>query len=110
MRSSFRPESQAENPSPKGWGPSIRDGVFDDFRRGGAPRVHAVSLMYVVSITYLKIHGYRATSTTDAGKHALQERGAFSGCALDEGVHADDVLGFDVGEDRTAVSRGIEPG
>ncbi len=66
-------EEEAERPSSNGWNESILDRVFDDLSRDGATRAHAVSMMYVASLTYLKLHGYRDKYRTKEGKRELQK-------------------------------------
>lgn len=74
-----------------GWGPSILERMFDDLGRDGAAASHAVSMMYVASILYVQLHGYRAEHATKAGKAKIRALLA----TLRENLDAHGILGLD---------------
>jgi phage-related protein (TIGR01555 family) len=57
--------------SPTGWGPSVIDRLFDDLGRDGASASHAVSMMYIASILYVKLHAFREESVSKEGREKL---------------------------------------
>lgn len=69
--------------SATGWGPSILDRVFDDLGRYGATGAHAVSMMYVASLLYMQLDGYRADAITKDGAARIQKRAELTRAALD---------------------------
>lgn len=79
------------------WGPSVVERIFDDLGRDGAARSHAVAMMYIASILYLKITGYRETYKTREGKEQLREMMAAARRDLDSlgllGIDGADELG-----------------
>lgn len=82
------------------WGPSVLERVFDDLGRDGASRSHAVAMMYIASILYLKIKGYRADYKGKEGKEKLREM--MQGVARD--LKSLGVLGLDGEDEVGAVS------
>lgn len=61
-------ETQMRRPSANGWGPSILERMFDELGRDGAAASHAVSMMYIASILYVKLKNYRTELTTKDGR------------------------------------------
>jgi len=56
-----------------GWGPSILERVWDELGRDGAAASHAVSMLYIASITYLKLAGYKEDHQTREGAEKIRE-------------------------------------
>lgn len=80
-----------------GWGPSIIERFFDALGRDGAAASHAVSMLYVASILFAKLKGYRAEHATKEGKARVRAILASMREALDSfgvlGMDKDDELG-----------------
>jgi len=56
-----------------GWGPSILERVWDELGRDGAAASHAVSMLYIASITYLKLANYKEDHQTREGAAKIRE-------------------------------------
>jgi phage-related protein (TIGR01555 family) len=69
--------------SATGWGPSILDRVFDDLGRYGATGAFATSMMYVASLFYMQLDGYRADAQTKDGQARIQKRAEQTRKSLD---------------------------
>jgi phage-related protein (TIGR01555 family) len=69
--------------SATGWGPSILDRVFDDLGRYGATGSFAASMMYVASLLYMQLDGYRADAQTKDGQARIQKRAEQTRKSLD---------------------------
>lgn len=57
--------------SPTGWGPSVIDRLWNELGRDGAAASHLVSMMYVASILYIKLHAFREESVSKEGRDKL---------------------------------------
>lgn len=58
--------------SPTGWGPSVVDRLYDALSKEGAARAHSISMMYVQSLMYVQMEGFRAAHNTAAGREQLK--------------------------------------
>lgn len=56
-----------------GWGPSIIERVYEALGWAGSSKQHAIAMMYIASILYLKIHGYRDAHKGKEGKKLIRE-------------------------------------
>lgn len=77
------------------WGPGVVERLFDDLAKDGAAPAHALSMMYVASVLYAKLDGYRAKALTKNGKHKVREILAEMRRQLD----ALGILGLDKGDE-----------
>ncbi len=55
------------------WGPGVVERLFDDLAKDGAAPAHALSMMYVASVLYARLEGYRAKTLTKGGKGKARE-------------------------------------
>lgn len=53
------------------WGPSVIDRLFDDLGREGSARAHAVSMMYIASLLFLQLQGFREDHNSKQGRVKL---------------------------------------
>lgn len=83
-----------------GWGPSVLERPFDDLARYGAAGSHAVSMMYVSTIVYLKLKGYRLAHGTKDGQAEIRKMLASTRAALD----AHGMLAMDQGDEIGALT------
>lgn len=81
--------------SPNGWGPSIAERVYDELARDGAAASHAVSMMYISSILWIAMEGFREELVGDPAR--LQRGLALTRQQLDAhgllGLDAKDKIG-----------------
>jgi hypothetical protein len=70
-----------------GWGPSALDRVFAELSGYGQSRQLALSMMFIASIMYVKLQGWRGMAATDDGRTKLRE-------ALRDARQAMDSLGL----------------
>ena len=73
---------------------------FDDLGRDGASRSHAVAMMYIASILYLKIQDYRNTYKNKEGKQQLREMLA----SVRRDLDALEILGLDAADEIGSIS------
>lgn len=82
------------------WGPSVLDRVFDDLSAWGAARGHAINIMYVASLLYLKLQGFREDRSRKGGPERMRQRLAECKQSLDQlGI-----FGLDIGDDLGSLS------
>lgn len=56
-----------------GWGPSVLDRLFDDLGNEGSTRKHAVSMLYIASILYVKLVGLRDQLKQQGGEDHVRK-------------------------------------
>lgn len=88
------------NVANNGFGPSIIERMFDDLGRDGASASHAVAMMYVASILYVKLAGLRKDHSTADGAAKIRTMLATIRSNLD----SLGVLGLDVGDEIGSIS------
>lgn len=64
---------QERRTSPNGWGPSVVERLWNALGKDGAAASHAIAMMYVASILYVKLEGFKASIKTDEGKARARE-------------------------------------
>lgn len=87
----------------RGWGPSVLERVWDDIARDGAAASHAVSILYIASIFYVKMQDYKKEHSTKAGAERIRRMLADIRANLD----SLGVMGLDKMDDLGAVQLAI---
>jgi phage-related protein (TIGR01555 family) len=83
--------------SANGCGPSIVERLFNALGKDGAASSHAIAMMYIASLLYVKLKGYKDAAKTDDGRNKIRDMLALTRQQLDSlgllGLDADDEIG-----------------
>lgn len=66
-----------------GWGPSVVDRLWDALGKHGASMQHAIGMMYISSLLYMQIDGYRDKVVSNGGPEIMRDHAAAMRQALD---------------------------